>query len=262
MTHHCNSKLLEKTIRVLLIGVGGSGSLLATDLARLQLALEETNHLGGMEVTVIDDDTVSNANVGRQSFYAGDVGRDKAEVVVSRINTAYGFNWHAIPALFTTKGIGSYDLVISCVDSAAARRVIAKSFDHSCPAYWLDLGNKAHVGQCVLGQPKASHAKSWDMRLPTVMDLYPDLLNDAVPEDNTPSCSLAEALEKQGLFINRAMALFGLNMVERLIRTGSLDYSAVFVDLNRSVTSNLPVCKKTWEAMGYQCENNPPSKQS
>lgn len=252
MTHQCQSSLLENTIRVLLVGAGGSGSLLATDLARLQLTLEELGHLGGMRVTVIDGDTVSEANVGRQSFYQGDIGLNKAEVVVSRINAAYGFAWEAISSPLSAAGVGRFDLVISCVDSAAARRTIFQSFTKDCPAYWLDMGNKTHVGQCVLGEPLAKGQKSWDMRLPTVMDLYPSLLDKTVVEDDTPSCSLTEALQKQGLFINRAMALFGLNMVERLIRTGSLDHSAVFVDLNRSITTNLPVCKDTWEAMGYQ----------
>jgi PRTRC genetic system ThiF family protein len=78
------------------IGAGGTGSLLATDLARLNLALEETGH-PGMKVTIVDGDTVSKSNVGRQSFYTCDIGSNKAEVVVSRINNAYGFSWVAKP---------------------------------------------------------------------------------------------------------------------------------------------------------------------
>jgi PRTRC genetic system ThiF family protein len=254
MAHTCDTRLIRDKIKVLLIGVGGTGSLLATDLARLNLALDELNHLGGMEVTVIDGDTVSAANVGRQSFYPPDIGHPKSDVVVSRINACYGFNWRSITKSFTEQGVGNFDLVISCVDSAAARRTIAESFQENCPAYWLDMGNKAQVGQCVLGQPLPIGVADWDLRLPTVTELYPELLDASVVEDDAPSCSLAEALEKQGLFVNRAMAMFGLNMVEQLIRTGSISYSAVFTDLARSVTTTLPISITAWEAMGnYKC---------
>lgn len=257
MSHTCRTRLIAEEIRVLVIGAGGTGSLLATDLARLNLALEELGHLGGMTVTIIDGDTVSLSNVGRQSFYAPDIGHPKASVVVNRINTCYGFNWVAIDQPFTEQGLGKFDLVISCVDSAAARRTIVRSFERYCPAYWLDMGNKAHVGQCVLGEPRPTNGRDWPMRLPTVTELYPDLLDDTIPEDDAPSCSLAEALTKQGLFINRAMALFGLNMLEQLIRHGQLSYSAVFVDLIKATTTNLPVSKEMWAAMGHNsCEDH------
>lgn len=251
MTHKCRSALLSNTIRVLLVGAGGTGSLLATDLARLNLALEELGHIGGMKVTIIDGDTVSTSNVGRQSFYPCDVGLPKADVVVGRINACYGFNWRAISEPLTKAGAGDYDVVISCVDSAAARRTIQESFAKSCPLYWLDMGNKAYVGQCVLGEPKPARAVDWTMRLPTVTELYPSLMDPSIPEDDAPSCSLAEALQKQGLYINRAMAIHGLQMLEQLIRKGSIEYSAVFVDLDRARTTSLPINKDTWAAMGY-----------
>lgn len=251
MIHICRTRLISETIKVLVIGAGGTGSLLATDLARMNLALEELGHLGGMTVTIIDGDTVSKSNVGRQSFYAADIGLPKSSVVVNRINACYGFNWTSIEHPFTENGLSDFDIIISCVDSAAARRTIVKSFDKFCPAYWLDMGNKAHVGQCVLGEPRPSGGADWPMRLPTVTDLYPKLLDATMPEDDTPSCSLAEALEKQGLFINRAMAMFGLNMLEQLVRNGSIKYSAVFVDLNTALTTNLPVSKEIWAAMGH-----------
>lgn len=47
-------------------------------------------HPGGLEVTVIDSDQVSEANVGWQMFYPSDVGLSKATVLVNRINMAMG----------------------------------------------------------------------------------------------------------------------------------------------------------------------------
>lgn len=251
MTHICRSGLLQNKISILVVGAGGTGSLLATDLAKLQVALEERGHLGGMQVTVADGDTVSEANVARQSFYAPDVGHNKADILVNRINTCFGLNWRSHPQFLTEAGVGAHHIVISCVDSKKARRTVLKSFGRNCPWYWLDMGNKEHTGQIVLGEPLRPNQTDWEMRLPTVTELYPAILDETAEEDNAPSCSLAEALEKQGLFINRAMAMYGLQMIEHLIRYGSIEYSAVFVDLKRAKTSSLAVSKEAWAPMGY-----------
>jgi hypothetical protein len=42
--------------------------------------------------------------------------------------------------------------------------------------YWLDLGNNADSGQFVLGQPENSKNKNGDLRLPTVAELFPELV--------------------------------------------------------------------------------------
>jgi PRTRC genetic system ThiF family protein len=146
--------------------------------------------------------------------------------------------------------------LISCVDSAKARRVIGEIVKKQAPLYWLDMGNKARSGQCVLGEPFRSSQSDWKMRLPTVLELYPELLDESIPEDDAPTCSLAEALEKQGLYINRAVSMFGLNMLESLIRQGHLQHNAVFVDLERSVTTNLQVSQEAWAMMGYQSKSS------
>ena len=50
----------------------------------------------GLSVTVYDPDTVvSPFNIGRQLFYATDLGLNKAEVLVGRVNVAYGTKWRA-----------------------------------------------------------------------------------------------------------------------------------------------------------------------
>lgn len=50
----------------------------------------------GLQVTVWDDDTIEEHNAGRQLFFRPDVGMNKAEVMVYRLNMAYGLNWQAM----------------------------------------------------------------------------------------------------------------------------------------------------------------------
>jgi hypothetical protein len=45
--------------------------------------------------------------------------------------------------------------------------------------------------------------------LPHALDLYPQVIDPSLDaEDDVPRCSLADALEKQALFINTAVAIF------------------------------------------------------
>lgn len=133
-----------------------------------------------------------------------------------------------------------------CVDNRAARCDIA-SIDAFHPIYWLDCGNTQHNGQIVLGQ--IGQGK----QLPHIGDLFPETIDASLDaEDDAPSCSMAEALEKQSLFINRAMALYGLNMLAELFRHGQIDHHGVFVNLKSSRTTPLKVDPEAWERMGYK----------
>ena len=70
--------------------------------------------------------------------------------------------------------------------------------------YWLDLGNNADSGQFVLGQPENQRNKALDLRLPTVPELFPELINAKLDKkDRLPPCSALEALERQEPFVNQ-----------------------------------------------------------
>ena len=93
--HHLVPELLTREVRVTVIGAGGSGSQMLMGLAQLHTAMLALGHPGGLDVTVVDADQVSEANVGRQMFYPSDVGLSKASVLVNRINMAMGTGWKA-----------------------------------------------------------------------------------------------------------------------------------------------------------------------
>ncbi|WP_413169746.1 hypothetical protein [Burkholderia latens] len=59
----------------------------------------------------------------------------------------------------------------------------------------------------------------------------PELIDTTVPEDDTPSCSLAEAPGRQELFINQAVVTQGLTILWEFFRHARLTWCGAFVNL-------------------------------
>ena len=117
--------------------------------------------------------------------------------------------------------------------------------------YYLDTGNREHDGQAILGQLGIGRDKD-SVRLPHAGDLYPELLDASLDEvDETPSCSLAEALEKQSLFINDMMASVAVNMLWELFRYGQISHHGQYVNLKTGRVTSLPVDPEAWKRFGY-----------
>lgn len=260
MRHTIHSKLLTRRVRVHLVGCGGNGSQILSGLARLHLSMLSLGHPGGLDVTAFDFDTVSESNVGRQLFSPADVGLNKAVVLTHRLNAYYGLDWKAMPTVYDKEALranGRYysppDIVITCVDSAKSRREIHEMLDgiDSDSIYWLDMGNEATTGQVVLGETRPcgtrKERREGSTRLPVVTELYPELLDSSIPESDTPTCSLAEALDRQELFICQSVATFALQMLWTLFRKGGLDFSVQFINLENGIVSPLPIDPSSWE---------------
>ncbi|TDN59051.1 PRTRC system ThiF family protein [Paraburkholderia sp. BL10I2N1] len=254
LVHQPPGHMRERPWRIIVVGAGGTGSAVLPNLARLHHAMLELGHPGGIECTVYDDDVVSPTNVGRQGFYPADVGCHKASLIVNRLNMLMGTNWRAQTQRLTSRTpIYNVDLVIGCVDTRAARKAILDSIEHTS-TYYLDCGNDTDRGQVILGQmmPKASR-KSCPHRLPHVGDLFPELIDPSKDaQDETPSCSMADALRKQSLVINSAIAVQAFNLLWTLFRTGTLKYSGVFVNLATGRTNPIPIDPAAWARFGYE----------
>jgi hypothetical protein len=76
--------------------------------------------------------------------------------------------------------------------------------------------------------------------LPLVTEEFSELLL-AGQADDTPSCSLAEALAKQDLFINSALANCGASLLWQLFREGILFYRGFFLNLQDFKTQPIKV---------------------
>src|SRR5664280_1480422 len=98
MTHNLDPQLLERPIRILVVGCGGNGSAIVSGLSYLHQAMLAFGHPGGLQVTLIDPDTVSETNCVRQPFCRTEVGFPKAIVLAHRINLFWGLNWQGMQA--------------------------------------------------------------------------------------------------------------------------------------------------------------------
>jgi PRTRC genetic system ThiF family protein len=237
-------------IVVNLIGAGGTGSQVLTALGRMNHALIELNH-PGLFVRLFDDDKVERANLGRQLFATAELKQYKAVTLINRVNLFFGTNWKAVThrydkaGLKAEPGLAQAGLTISCVDTVQARMEIAEilktlhkhsGHGRNRPVYYMDFGNSRFSGQVLLStigkvpQPEMKKYVTVDS-LPMITDEFRDLLLASESTDKTPSCSLAEALAKQDLFINSALANSGSSLLWQLFREGMLVNRGFFLNL-------------------------------
>jgi len=261
VVHIVSKEILQpyNPVAINLIGAGGTGGQVLTALARMNQALIALNHPGLM-VRVFDDDTVNRANLGRQLFTTAELGLPKAVALINRINRFFGTNWKAIPEKYDKQYNGNGEtaratITVACVDTVQARKDIAQILkalnkkmgnSRSQPLYYVDFGNSRDTGQVVLStiskisQPASKQYRTVE-QLPMVMDEFGELLSASETSDNTPSCSLAEALTKQDLFINSALANVGASLLWQLFREGVLFNRGFFLNLKDFRTQPLKV---------------------
>ena len=249
--HFTDSYLLNSTnpISVNLIGAGGTGSKVLTALMEINESLIALGH-AGLQVRLWDDDIITTANLGRQRFFECETGLYKSVALINRINRCIGTNWKAETRKFEKNNLGNIPekaratITITCVDNVQARFDVAEILKavsyrrhyQNDPKYWLDFGNSQHTGQVILStigeilQPKSEKYKTVG-NLPFVTDEFGELLKQSEKGDNTPSCSLAEALEHQELFINSSLTQMGCSLLWSLFRNGMTEYRGFFLNL-------------------------------
>jgi len=256
-SHHIHQELLRHKVRVLVVGCGGNGSAIAAGLPYLHQALLAYGHPEGIHVTLVDPDVISPTNCVRQPFSRSEVGLYKAVVVANRLNLFWGLDWHGIPErLDTNRRLDGVDIVIGCVDTRAARAAIAKcAEDWSEVDYWLDLGNNADSGQFVLGEPLNRRNRHHRMRLRTVSELFPEVIQGELDGDGLPSCSATESLERQEPFVNPTLSNHALALLARLFRYGTISYHGAFVNLSSTAGARaLPIDPKYWQRLRHRAK--------
>lgn len=251
--HFADKYLLQPTnpVSVNLIGAGGTGSQVLTALARINHSLIALQH-AGLSVRVFDDDTITEANLGRQLFTTAELGLNKGVALINRINRFFGSNWKAVPHKFARDTAHRANITISCVDNVNARFEIADNLKNVIvddnldkPMYWMDYGNSQYTGQVVLSTidtVKQPASKKYDPvgTMPFVTDEFKALLQQA-DNDDTPSCSLAEALTKQDLFINSSLANLGAALLWQLFREGMIANRGFFLNIKEFRTQPIKV---------------------
>lgn len=248
------SEWLDRSVRIALVGAGGTGSQLADALGSLQATLMALGH-PGFAVDVFDPDRVSESNLGRQRFTRSDIGHHKATLLVHRINAFYGVQWRSCPDRFGMQLSSRYQLLLTCTDKAAFRASLAAAANHgqyASPNYWLDCGNASATGQVVLGQ---LNGRIEEGRVPHVVDLFPEQFTaegiSAADADDTPSCGAAEALARQQWPVNRMASQIASEILWSWFRHGRITHHGAQFQLDPIRVQPMPIDPKVWACFGY-----------
>lgn len=249
--HFTDNNLLNPSnpISVNLIGAGGTGSKVITALMEMNHSLNELGH-AGLCVRLWDDDLITESNLGRQRFAESELGLHKSIALINRINRWAGTNWKAETKRFERDNLqripknATAVIYISCVDNVKSRFEIAdilNNLDNNIahanrPRYWLDFGNNQNSGQVILstiGNIRQPDSEKYDtvVNLPFVTEEFGELLQSSEDSNDSPSCSLAEALEKQDLYINSTLAQMGCSLLWNMFRNGMTENRGFFLNL-------------------------------
>lgn len=251
IVHFTDNELISATnpISVNLVGAGGTGSKVLTALMEMNHSLIELRH-AGLQVRLWDDDIITKSNLGRQRFAECETGLYKSVALINRANRFMGTNWKAETRKFEKDNFGRLPeeakatITITCVDNVKARFGVAEILKENnnyrnysnTPKYWLDFGNSKDIGQVLLstvGNIRQPQSEKYETvaNLPFVTEEFGELLKQSEQEDDMPSCSLAEALEKQDLYINSTLAQMGSSLLWNLFRNGMTENRGFFLNL-------------------------------
>jgi PRTRC genetic system ThiF family protein len=237
--------------KLVIVGCGGTGSLVAEGLCRLLIRSDLT-------LMLVDFDRVEPHNLLRQNFFAGEMGKFKSQALAERLSRQYGrkIGYSVMPyerdMFDEPMGAGMYHkamslIIIGCVDTAEARKSIADSMNTNFNNWWLDTGNGHHSGQVLLGntgQPDglkesfdiASHTVS---KLPLPSLQLPALLIPQVEKTVPRDCAEAIEDDEQSPTINQAMAMLVVDFVYRLL-SDTLTNMGAYIDLDAGTLQTVP----------------------
>ena len=237
-----------ETINIILIGCGGTGSYTAQILARM--AYHHQN-LGTkkLQLTFIDGDAFSNANIGRTLCCPSDVGKNKAEVLAARYNAVWGLDISAVPDMATRELVqtvmqnsrdrkswstSTINIIVGAVDSAAGRQAMHAALDtrtSNAHNYLIDSGNTDHAGQVIFGstahleQLRGAFAlASACTALPAPALIAPALLHDdpTKHENDNADCTSAMLHTQQSLVVTQHQAVIIAEYIDALINKNAI----------------------------------------
>ena len=124
-------------ISVCIVGAGGIGANLIRSLIPALSIGEMVKSLGGVKITILDSDFVSETNLAHQGYLYTDIGVPK---VLALEDSMLSFTGNGVSLegmaedLLSSDMLSVFDLVVVCVDSPRARLLV-----HENGGKWLDL---------------------------------------------------------------------------------------------------------------------------
>ena len=146
------------------------------------------------------------------------------------------------------------NIIITCTDNIRSRldlwRLLKNSrnvtaTDQKTPFYWMDFGNAQFTGQVLVGtiRDKITQPASKEFIAMPKMNVITEEVSYSTlrDTDSGPSCSLAEALHKQDLFVNSMLAQAGCEILWKMIREGRTLYRGAYLNMETLRLTPIPV---------------------
>lgn len=226
---------------VLIVGVGGTGGLLANFLCKTLAKRKDVC------VTLCDADVVEAKNLLRQPYTEEDIGACKSEALAEALAEAYGLNVLSedrfienakdIADMFSRakdvyrwendlnyycSDIKELRILCGCVDNHAARKCMHDYFvkNHRDSAYdkpllYADSGNEFNYGEVVFGI-----VNNGKILAPDKVNYFPDLFDGDMTPRSQESCEALNESAPQHFTTNLMAATIMLSGISRLIQTG------------------------------------------
>jgi len=220
------------TARTILIGAGGTGSIIARPLVHYLIAATK----GEYELVIADGDEVETKNLARQLFDPDAVGHSKAARLASSLPGHTTVHEGYIDDTNIDTLFRENDRAILAVDNFDCRRLIdakATSFENFTV---INPGNEDWTSTCQL------HIRRGGVNVtPRISYMHPEITDAEayVPTDAGPACGVRAVLgEEQTIAANMlaaAMALNALVAVDQFdLNERPLDWHETYYDLIKS----------------------------
>jgi len=228
---------LNKPVKIVMLGAGGTGGHVAPNLYRLLHAIDRP-----VKVIICDGDIVEQKNLVRQNFVAADLGRNKAQVLAERYASAFGMEVAYIPEFIEderrlaelvkpdryTPDSRSYRLedghtiLIGAVDNNKSRRLCHQVFKRADNLIYIDAGNGEFSGQVVCGIRRKGRTYYKPLG-----DIYPDVLEATDKYPSELSCADASVSAPQSIVANITAATAIINYLYNILILGSIGVRSV-----------------------------------
>lgn len=222
---------LNKPVKIVMLGAGGTGGHIAPHLYRLLHALDRP-----VEVIIADGDIVEEKNLVRQNFISCDLGRNKAQVLAERYASAFGMEIKYIPdfieneeklAKLLKPGFSYYSpetltILIGAVDNNKSRQLCHRVFNKSKNLIYIDSGNGEFTGQVVCGVRRKG--KTY---YKPIGEVYPDILEDTDKFPTELSCAEASVSAPQSIAANIMAATAVISYIYNILVLGNIEVKKV-----------------------------------
>ena len=228
---------LDKPVKIIMLGAGGTGGHIAPHLYRLLHTLERP-----VKVIIADGDIVEEKNLVRQNFISADLGRNKAQVLAERYASAFGMEVQYIPDFieseerlaelvkldnystspYPIKRYEGLSILIGAVDNNRSRQLCHQVFNKADNLIYIDSGNGEFTGQVICGI--RCNGRTY---YKPIGDIYPDILSDTDKFPTELSCAEASVSAPQSIVANIMAATAVIFYIYNILVLGSIEVRSV-----------------------------------